>query len=249
MIMANLVLAQPSFADRPKFQKNPDYIEVTQTLENLILEKDTPTELESSTLEETQNKIDELKFLKYTLETGINWGQCRNETGKTLAIYGPKPNNIDEDNYLYDNGLYLLAAGHVTKNEWDCDGVYLPSDVKTTAINSEGQDQELGGPVAVKIADGTQLVVQTTPDTPGVKFNTPLTKVFKAGEVNWFIPKVPQAVIDTRVANAPAVKIPEETQLVARKNPEKDIVESNSPAKTPPPAQAESQLKPPKPQW
>jgi hypothetical protein len=242
IIMANLVFAQPSFADRPKFAKNPDYIEVTKALKNLSLAKDTQAQAESYTPEETQKKIDELEFQKYTLETGINWGQCRNETGKTLAVYGPTPKFDDEDfKYSYDNALYFLADGQTTKNKWDCDGVYLPSDVRTPVINPDGQDQELGGPVAVKIPDGTQLVVRTNPDTAAVEFNIPPTKVFKPGELNWFIPNVSQAIIDTRVANAPAVQIAEGNQLVARRNPDKDTVESNTPPKTQPQPQPQAQ--------
>lgn len=253
IILINLVVAQPSFADQPKFTKNPDYIEITQAINNLSQARDTQEQAGSSTPEETQKRIDELKFQKYTLEMGLDWGQCRNETGKTLAVYGPKPNNFDDDDYLYDNGLYFLADGYATKKEWDCDGIYLPSDVTTTGISPDGRGQELGGPVAVKIADGTQLVVKTTPDTPAVDFNTPLTKVVKSGEVNWFIPNVPQAVIDTRIANAPAVKIAERNQLVARRNPEKDTVEYN-PSDIPPKTQAQPQPQTqaqaqPQPQW
>jgi hypothetical protein len=249
IIMVNLVVAQPSFADKPKFTKNPDYIEITQALDNLLQTRDTQAEVENYTPEEAQKRIDELKFQKYIFETGIDWGQCRNETGKTLAVYGPKPKIFDDDDYLYDNGLYFLADGYATKTEWDCDGIYLPSDVSTTGINPEGRGQELSGPVAVKIGDGTQLVVETTPDTPSVEFNTPLTKVFKAGEVNWFIPNVPQAVINTRVANAPAVKIAKRNPLSVQRNPEQDTVESNQ-SDNPPKTQSQDQAQPqPKPQW
>ncbi len=249
IILVNLVVTQSASADRPKFTKNPDYIEITQAINNLSQARDTQDKVGRTTPEETQKRIDELKFQKYILETGIDWGQCRNETGKTIAVYGPKPKNFDDDDYLYNNALYILATGHETQQEWDCDGIYLPSDAKTTGISPDGRGQELRGPVAVKIGDGTQLVVKTTPDTPAVEFNTPLTKVFKPGEVNWFIPNVPQAVIDTRVANAPAVKIAQRNQLVTRRNPEKDTVESNK-SNIPPKrqAQAEAQAQP-QPQW
>ena len=249
VILVNIIFAQPSLADKPKFTKNPDYIEINQAINNLLSIQNTQDKVESYTPEEKQKRIDELNFQKYTLETGIDWGQCRNETGNTLAVYGPKPKNLDDDDYLYDNGLYFLADGHQTKQGWDCDGIYLPTDGITTGINPDGQGQELSGPVAVRIADGTQLVVKITPDTPAVEFNTPLTKVFKAGEVNWFIPNVPQAVINTRVANAPADKIPERKQLVAQRNPEKDTAESkksNNPPKTQSPEQAQPK---PQPQW
>lgn len=203
IILANFVFAQPSFADKPKFLKNPDYIEVTQNLNNLKTAKDTQTQAENYSPEELQKKIDELEFQKYVLETGINWGQCRNETGKILAVYGPKPDVEDDDyNYSYNNGLYFLADAQTTKKKWDCNGVYLPSDAKTT-VNS----QEVGGPIAIKILDGSQLVVKTNPDTSVLEFSIPPTQVFKTGEINWFIPNVSQSAIDTRVANAPTDKV------------------------------------------
>lgn len=251
VFLANLVFAQPSLADKPKFLKNPDYIEVTKALNNLKTVKETQAQTESYNPEETQKKIDELEFQKYALEMGINWGQCRNETGKTLAVYGPQPDFDDDDyNYQYDNGLYFLAAGQTTKNKWDCEGVYLPSDVKTTGISPDGQEQEVGGPVAIKIADGTQLVVKTNPDTAAVEFSVPPTKVVKAGEVNWFIPNVSQAVIDTRVANAPTAKIAKGSPLVVVRNLEKDTVESDISPETQSQPQPQPQAQPlPQSQW
>lgn len=35
IVFVNLLIAQPSWADRPKFSKNPDYIEVTKTIKEL----------------------------------------------------------------------------------------------------------------------------------------------------------------------------------------------------------------------
>lgn len=202
VVMSNLVFAQPSLADKPSFAKNPDYIEVTKELNKLRTAKDTQAQVKNYTTEELQNKIDELEFQKYSLEAGLDWGQCRNETGKTLAVYGSEPDD-DDDNYSYENGLYFLADGQTTKTKWDCDGFYIPSDVRVTGLSTEGQSQEVKGAVAVKIPDGTNLVVKTNSEPGAVEFNVPLTKVFKEGEVNWFIPNVSQAVINTRVPNAP----------------------------------------------
>lgn len=208
-----LVMVQPALKDKP-FAKKSDNIELTKAVDNLLVAKDTQAQAESYNPEKIQNKIDELELKKYTLGTGINWGQCRNETGKTLAVYGSKPDLDDDDRYSlddddgycsYDNTLYFLAAGQTTKNKWDCDGVYLPNDVRATNLSSNGQGKELGSSVAVKIADGTNLVVKTNPETAALELNVHPPKVFKAGEVNWFIPNVPQAVIDTRVPNAPAI--------------------------------------------
>jgi hypothetical protein len=243
ILLANLVFAQPSFADKPKFLKNPDYIEVTQTLNSLKMaqEAQPQAQAENYNPEEIQQRIDELEFQKYALEMGINWGQCRNETGKTLAVYGPKPKFDDDDyDYSYETGLYFLADGQTTKDKWDCEGIYLPSNVTTTGINPDGQGQEVTGPIAVKIADGTQLVVKTNSDTAAIEFSIPSTKVVKPGEVNWFIPNVSQEFIQTRVANAPTAKA-KGNQLVVMKNPDRDSVESkNSPQPQPQP-QEESQ--------
>lgn len=203
VFLANLVFAQPSFADRPKFTKSPEYIEVTKALDSLLAVKDTEGQAADYNPEEIQKRIDELEFQKYTLEAGINWGQCSNETGKTIAVYGPKP---DVDDYSYQNALYFLADGQTTKNKWDCDGVYIPSDIRATNLSSGGQGQDLGGGIAVKIPNGTKLVMRTNPDTGAVEFNTPAIKVLKTGEVNWFIPNISQALIDTRVADAPTAK-------------------------------------------
>lgn len=235
ILIANLLLAQPSWADKPSFLKNPDYIEVTQALNSLKMAQETQAQTENYNPEQIQNKIDELEFQKYALEMGINWGQCQNATGKTLAIYGPKPKFDDDDyeeDYPYANGLYFLADGQTTKKKWDCQGVYLPTDAQTT-ISSNGQNEELAGPAAIKVADGTQLIVTTNADTGAIEFSIPPTQTLKAGAANWFIPNVSQAVIDTRVANAPTAKTSKGDKLVVMTtNPEKDVVESKTSANT-----------------
>ncbi len=227
VILASFLVAQPSFADKPKFLKNPDYIEVTKALESLQATKQAQSQTENYNPEQIQQKIDELEFQKYALEMGTNWGQCRNETGKTIAVYGPAPDLDDDDDveYQYDNGLYFLANGQTTKKKWDCNGVYLPSGVRTAATNAEGQVQQLDAPVALKILDGTQLVITTNSDNDAIDFSVAPAKVLKAGDANWFIPNVTQAVIETRVPNAPTAKI-KENQLVGLRTPEKDTVEA-----------------------
>jgi hypothetical protein len=228
VFLVNLVFAQPSLADKPKFLKNPDYIEVTKALKDLKTAQQAQTQTENYNPEEIQRRIGELELQKYALETGTNWGQCRNETGKTLAVYGPKPDFDDDDyEYEYENGLYFLANGQTTKQKWDCEGVYLPSDAQLAGLGSNEEGQEVGGPVAVKIADGTQVVIKTNSDTGAIEFSNPPTKVFKAGQANWFIPNVSQAVIDARVANAPTAKKSQENNLVVLRNIERDAAESN----------------------
>lgn len=201
VVLVNLVFTPPSWADpkTPKYNNNPDYIEVTQTLATLQAAKAAPTEGENYTPEELDKKIADLEFQKYALETGINWGQCRNETSSNLAIYGPKG---EKSRSSYDNALYFLGPGQTTQPYWDCEGVYIPSGAVTNlTAGTEGQD--LKEAVAFKIVDGTQLVVKTNPDTSALEFNVPSAKFLKSGDVNWFIPNVSQASIDTRIPNIP----------------------------------------------
>jgi hypothetical protein len=206
MVLVNLAFAQPSFADRPKFSKNPDYIEVTKALKELSQTKDTQTQVEGLTPEEIQKRTEELTLQKYALETGINWGQCENQTGNTIAVYGKRPNDEDEEDAVYDNNLYFLANGQSTKNNWDCDGIYLANDARVANFTSSpnGQGQELTGPAALKILDGTQLVIKTNPDTAAIDLNVPTVKVLNSKTANWFIPDISQAIINTRVTNAPS---------------------------------------------
>ncbi len=203
VLLANLVFAQPSFADAPKFTKNPDYIELTKEIKKLQTAKDSQAQLEGSTPEQIENKLHVLEFQKYAFESGINWSQCQNQTGHTLAVYGPNPNEEEDDDSSSGAALYFLADGQITENEWDCQGVYLPNDVKSNTLTPDGQNQVLTGGVAVKIPKGTKLVVRTNQDTGAVEFNIPVIQVLKPGELKWFIPNVPQAVVDTRVTNAP----------------------------------------------
>lgn len=231
LVLVNLAFAQPTLADKPKFLKNPDYIEVTKNLNELKQVKETQSQIEGYNPEEIQRKIDELEFQKYALETGTTWGKCINETGKTLAVYGPIPDfddddDDDDDDYLYSNALYFLANGESTKDKWDCEGVYLPNDAKTTVFNADGTREAANGPIAIKIADGSQLVVTTNSNTGAVEFNIPPTKVIKAGQEKWFIPNVAQAAINNRVPNAPGIKIADATNLIGKKT-EPGVVQSD----------------------
>lgn len=196
LVVANFAFAKPSLADPPKFSKNPDYVTVTKQLDSLQALKKGQTQVENYTADEIDQKIADLEFQKYTLESGINWGQCRNETGKTLAVYGPKSKKSESS---YDNALYFLADGQTTDPGWDCDGVFLPGDVQVAGL----QGQESGTPLALKIVDGTQLVAKTNANNGSIEFNVPVSNVVKAGEVNWYIPNVSQSLVGTRVANVP----------------------------------------------
>jgi hypothetical protein len=205
LLLVNLVFAEPSLADRPKYSENPDYINLTEELNNLQTLKETHTQLEGATSEQIDQKINELELQKYAFESGIDWGQCSNQTGKTLAIYGPEP-DVDDDEYSEGAALYFLGNGQTTQDRWNCKGVYLPNDVTAIASGIGGQQEELAGGVVIKVPNGTNLVLKTNPDTGVIEFNQAGTKILKSGEVNWFIPNVPQDIVDARVTNAPTKK-------------------------------------------
>ena len=199
VLLVNLVIAKPSLAeaDMPRLTNNPDYLEVTQAINDLNQAKSAPDQ--SMTPEEIQQKLGDLRLEKYILETAEHLGQCRNETGKTLAVYAHKPK---KSNLTEANTLYFLGNGQITDDDWDCDGVYLPSGVKVAGL-SQVDTQELQAPVALKIVDGTQFIVKTNPNTGAVEFNVSPAKTFKTGEASWAIPNLSQAEIDSQVPNAP----------------------------------------------
>jgi len=146
-----------------------------------------------------------LEFQKFAFESGIDWGQCSNQTGKTLAIYGTEP-NLEDDDYSNGAALYFLGDGQTTKDRWNCKGIYLPADVQAVALGLNEQNVELTGGVVLKVLNGTKLVLKTNPDTSAIEFNPVGTQILKAGEVNWFIPNVSQSVIDAKVTTAPTKK-------------------------------------------
>ncbi|MEH2057559.1 MAG: hypothetical protein V7K97_15625 [Nostoc sp.] len=205
VLFTSLVFAQPSLADRPQYSKNPDYITLTQELNNLKTAEKTQTQLEGYTPEQIDRKINELELQQYAFESGIDWGQCSNQTGKTLAIYGPEP-NIEDDEYSEGAALYFLGNGQTTKDRWNCKGVYLPNDAKSLTLGIDEQGQESPGGFVIKVPNGTNLVLKTNPDTGVIEFNQAGTKILKPGEVNWFIPNVSQEIVDAQVTNAPTNK-------------------------------------------
>ncbi len=207
LFLFNLVIAPPALADRPKFFKDPDYIEVTKELESLSQLQQNPVTANSIPPEELQQEIDRLQFQKNALEMGKTWGQCQNNLGKTIAVYGPQP-DLDDDDFkpTYDTGLYFLAAGQTTKNKWDCQGIYLPIDVKATKVSMNGNAEDITGPAVVKIPDGTQLIVQANPDTQALEINLPNAQFWKSGEINWFIPNISETVVENRIPDAPHLK-------------------------------------------
>jgi hypothetical protein len=198
VLLVHLVVVPPSWADRLNLTKSPDYTEVTQAIDNLLQTKDTP-DSSQFTPEEFQQELGELKLQKYILETASNWAECRNETGKTLGIYAHKPKRA-----ALGNTLYFLSNNQTTDDDWDCDGVYLPSGTKVAGLTvTAPQEQELTEPLAIKVVDGTRLVAKTNSETGAVEFNVIPAKIFKAGEGNWSIPNLSLADIEAKVPDAP----------------------------------------------
>lgn len=188
VLAVSLLIAPPSWAG-PDLTTTPDYTEVTQAIDALLHPKAVPGAAQPKP-EEVQQQLGNLKLQKYILETTKDWAQCRNETGKTLAIYAHKPKQS-----LGGNTLFYLANGQTTDDDWNCDGVYFPSDTNLAG-------QTLTEPQAVKVVAGTQLVAKANPEG-AVELNIAPAKVFKAGEGDWSIPTLAQADINAQTPNAP----------------------------------------------
>ncbi|WP_230968351.1 hypothetical protein [Nostoc sp. WHI] len=181
------MIAQPSWAGK-KYTADPDYIEVTKALESTLENQQT-----QGNTPEIKQEISELKFQKYILENSEDsYGVCRNETDKTLLVYGEKPKKSTS---TYDNELYLLPSGAETDDEWNCEGVYIPGQAAT-------EEQGATLPKAFKIVHGTHLVATSNLQTGEIEFNVPPAKVIQAGEDNWFIPENLQAALDAGIITA-----------------------------------------------
>ncbi|BAT53869.1 hypothetical protein NOS3756_28320 [Nostoc sp. NIES-3756] len=189
VFILNLAIAQPSWAGKD-FTKGTDYTEVTQELNQLLTVQNNP-EQAGYTPEELQARLSQLQSEKYVMETAKKRAQCFNQTGRTLGVYANKPKKSPTQ-------LYFLAAGQITDDDWDCDGIYLPAGTQVV-LTPNGEPQELTEAIAVKFVDGTQSIARTNPTTGAIELNVAPAKVFKAGEGTWLLPTLSQAQIDTQV--------------------------------------------------
>lgn len=183
VFIVNLTIAEPSWAGKD-FTKGTDYTEVTQEINQLLTVKDNP-EQAGYTPEQFQARLSQLQSQKYVIETARKRAQCFNQTGKTLGIYANKPKKSPTQ-------LYFLAAGEITDDDWDCDGIYLPAGTQVV-LSPNTEVQELTQPIAVKFVDGTQSIARSNPATGAIELNVAPAKVFKAGEGNWLLPTLSQA--------------------------------------------------------
>ncbi len=197
VLVMNFAIAQPSWADRGKFVKSPDYAEVTQAIADLLKTKDSPNQPATA---EIQQKLANLQFQKYILETAEESSQCANQTGKTLAVYAqPEKTPASQP-----PTLYYLGDGQVTDDDFECKGIYLPTETTVSFSPTNSPEQALTEPLAIRIVNGTQLIATTNPDTGVVELNVPPMQTFKTGEGNWSIPTLTQTEIDAQPVNAPA---------------------------------------------
>lgn len=193
MLLINLLIAQPSWADPVNLTKTPDYTEVTQAIDSLLEAKASPDQSDLSP-EAIEQQLGELKLQKYILETAKDWAQCRNETGKTLAVYAHKGKKATAP-----STLYYLGNGRTTDDDWNCDGVYLPAGITVAGLLNT---TELAEPLVAKVVSGTQLIAKTNA-TGEVEFNLNPAKLLKAGEGTLTVPTLTQAAIDATTPNAP----------------------------------------------
>ncbi|HEY9694449.1 MAG TPA: hypothetical protein V6D15_19780 [Oculatellaceae cyanobacterium] len=187
VFVGNLIIAQPSWAGKD-FTKGTDYAEVTQALNQLQQVQNAPDQA-GYTPEQYQQQLAQLQNQKYIMETAKKRAQCRNATANTLAVYANKPKKSPTQ-------LYFLGAGKITDDDWDCDGIYLPAGTNVV-LAPNTQAQELTEPLVAKFVDGTQSVARTNA-TGGIELNIVPAKVYKAGDINWYIPNLSQADINAQ---------------------------------------------------
>jgi hypothetical protein len=191
ILLVNLVLAQPVWADPPTLTKTPEYTEVTEAIDHLLQAKASPHQ--SKLLPEAiERQLGDLKLQKYILESATDWAQCRNETGKTLAVYAHKAKSTAAP------ALYYLGDGQTTDDDWNCDGIYLPTGTKVAGLLTD----PLTEPVALKVTSGAQFVAKANP-VGDLEFNLNPAKIFKAGEGNLPILDLAQTAIESTKPNAP----------------------------------------------
>jgi hypothetical protein len=129
----------------------------------------------------------------FEILTSRGWGQCTNETGEFLIVYGPKHRR---ESSIFDTSPYVLPHGATTPNQWDCDGFLLPSD---RAIRHWRRRKR--GPLAIKFWNFRRFIVSAVDSgTYGCPWNN---GVFEPSQINWAIPNLSYYEIRRRIDRAP----------------------------------------------
>ena len=127
---------------------------------------------------------EELTFVKS--DDGPIDGHIENSSDQPILVYGPKP----AAGYRFDNALYILPAGTKTPEDFDYDGVFLPSD-----RTADGREEK--PPFAAKISSDKDGEVTGVTDS---KYTIKVTRLgfpvsfdvvvqgTGQGKVNWAIP-------------------------------------------------------------
>jgi hypothetical protein len=109
---------------------------------------------------------------------GRAWGQCTNQTGENLVVYGPKH---EQERSIFDTSPYLLPPGATTPDFWDCEGFLLPSDRML-----QGWRRSRRGPLAIKFWNFRHFWVK---NIDFGAYRCPWNNgVFESSQINWAIP-------------------------------------------------------------
>ncbi|MBD1843471.1 hypothetical protein H6F89_08690 [Cyanobacteria bacterium FACHB-63] len=191
VMLIQIAIVPAALADAPKLTTTPEYTEVTTAIADLLKAKANPDDSELSPVE-VEQKLGALNLQKYILETASNWSQCHNETGKTIAVYAHKAKKTPQP-----STLYYLGTGQATDDDWNCDGIYLPTGAKLA-----GQP-ELTQPIALQFVSGTQLTITSNPEGE-IELNLPAAKNLTASPDSTLpIPDLTLASVEATAPNAP----------------------------------------------
>jgi hypothetical protein len=113
----------------------------------------------------------------YQILRGRGWGQCTNETGDYLIVYGPKH---ESERSVFDTSPYVLPPGTTTPDSWDCEGFLVPAD--RTLRQWRGSRR---GPLAIKFWDYRKFWVKVDANTYRCPWHN---GVYEPSQINWAIP-------------------------------------------------------------
>lgn len=106
------------------------------------------------------------------------WGQCTNQTGEYLVVYGPKHHS---DRSIFDTSPFVLPPGMTTPDRWDCDGFLLPSD-----RSLQRGRRRRRGPLAIKFWNFRRFRVEKI--APDIYRSSWHNGIFEPSQINWAIP-------------------------------------------------------------